>query len=304
MMRLAWMGLLALACGCNDWGSLEQQGIASASCLVGQASCGGACVDLQNDSGNCGACGVQCGDGTSCENGQCAAGAACATGQTMCNGRCLSTQSDLDNCGGCGRKCQGTCQGGVCSTNNPCQAPLTRCGDGTCHDLRNDPNNCGSCGVSCSANQSCSGGLCIAQMGCVSDADCAGGTPFCCSPTCVDRSSDPNNCGHCGVVCQAGQVCVGGACTDRMNCLQIFDVCFMSCPVPGWAQCVAACKPMGTPQAMADFQALVGCFQQTPCWAQNFCDHGPSSSAGCTACMTDDINGGACSAQWTTCQKD
>jgi len=35
------------------------------------ADCGGICADLGSDPGNCGACGVSCGDGAQCEHGAC-----------------------------------------------------------------------------------------------------------------------------------------------------------------------------------------------------------------------------------------
>jgi len=41
---------------------------------------------------------------------------------------------------------------------------------------------------------------------------CTGGTVDC-SGTCVDETSDPSNCGGCGIACQSTETCVGGQCT-------------------------------------------------------------------------------------------
>ena len=41
------------------------------SCPAGQADCAGACKTLGTDSANCGACGVACSAGTTCQNGAC-----------------------------------------------------------------------------------------------------------------------------------------------------------------------------------------------------------------------------------------
>lgn len=48
------------------------------TCLAGQATCAGACVDLQRDGGNCGACGAACGSGQVCQGGVC--GVRCGDG--------------------------------------------------------------------------------------------------------------------------------------------------------------------------------------------------------------------------------
>lgn len=42
-----------------------------AACPAGQTTCDGACVDLQDDGGNCGACGAVCPSGQVCQGGVC-----------------------------------------------------------------------------------------------------------------------------------------------------------------------------------------------------------------------------------------
>jgi hypothetical protein len=41
------------------------------NCYAGYTKCSGACVDLQNDSANCGSCGNACSVGISCVGGSC-----------------------------------------------------------------------------------------------------------------------------------------------------------------------------------------------------------------------------------------
>lgn len=203
----------------------------------GCETCGGsACVDLQTDAANCGACGKTCPTSASCANGACACpgglmdcggacvdtmtsaancgscgkscptGAACAAGAcacpagTMeCNGACVQTASDPANCGSCGKACAGgeVCNMGQCASG--CGA-LTQCG-GACVDTMTNASNCGSCGKACALGASCAAGQCQCPAG---KADCNG--------TCIDVNADPTNCGTCGKVCGAGTSCVNGQC--------------------------------------------------------------------------------------------
>ena len=98
--------------GSDDKTFLRKDAAAPASCAPltcpsGQASCGGTCVDLQNDPTNCGTCGVACAGGESCVSGTCC---------TSCGGTCVDLQNDLNNCGTCGVACAGGefCISGVC----------------------------------------------------------------------------------------------------------------------------------------------------------------------------------------------
>jgi Collagen triple helix repeat (20 copies)/Stigma-specific protein, Stig1 len=49
-----------------------------------------------------------------------------------------------------------------------------------------------------------------------------------CGASCVNLSSDPNNCGSCGTVCSSGSVCTAGACTP-VTCSAGKSVCNDSC---------------------------------------------------------------------------
>lgn len=86
-------------------------------CTLGQCfcpadqHCGGVCVDLGSDPGNCGECFNECLGLTTCVEGVCV----CPQGMVMCDGACVDLDSDAVNCGSCGRDCLGSaCAGGLC----------------------------------------------------------------------------------------------------------------------------------------------------------------------------------------------
>jgi hypothetical protein len=93
--------------------------------------------------------------------------------------------------------------------------------DGGCASL-DDVHTCGLCGNDCTllpnvsaAGLACVQGRCVYQCA-AGYSDCIDGGTGCgiyCSPTrtCVDTSSDPEDCGACGHGCQGG-ACVGGKC--------------------------------------------------------------------------------------------
>ncbi|MFV8751151.1 MXAN_6577-like cysteine-rich protein [Nannocystaceae bacterium ST9] len=118
-------------------------------------TCGGAaCVDLDTDAANCGACGEACPAGIECVAGACA----CPEGTEACGDTCLDTQSNPDACGGCDSACPANqvCWQGICADS--C-AGLTDCG-GACVDVQTDPANCGSCGNACAMGSACMNGGC------------------------------------------------------------------------------------------------------------------------------------------------
>ena len=72
-----------------------------------------------------------------------------------------------------------------------------------------DGGACSSC-VSCIPN----GNPCIDATCCCEAVD-----PDCCSGVCVDKDSDPNNCGECGNVCGANAYCKEGVCIEKSPAL-------------------------------------------------------------------------------------
>jgi hypothetical protein len=75
------------------------------------------CTNTTNNPANCGACGMQCGQGLVCTSSMCA----CPGGFTMCGGTdagrrtCTNTKVDKNNCGSCGNVCEaGMCVNSAC----------------------------------------------------------------------------------------------------------------------------------------------------------------------------------------------
>ena len=193
----------------------------SISCLPGYpTACSNAqhpfyCVDTENDSQNCGACGNACAPGEGCYGGSCLNFDPCTTaGGAWCNGRCTDLLIDESNCGACANECDyatETCMDGVCVGSSPsCPAGQTKCG-GACVDITSNTDNCGACGNVCSAAQQCVEGVCFIPPS--PPPSCQGGQTLC-GNSCVDTNTDFNNCGACGNSCSpnTSKKCSGGVC--------------------------------------------------------------------------------------------
>ena len=214
---------------CGGCGTACPGGICSGgacvTCEEGTTPCGAACVDTKTDLNNCGFCGNLC--GTQCIDGQCtgvgpAPALRCLWGETICGDECVNISEDRANCGGCGIVCPADSICGPMGVCHPCAPGLTVCGD-TCVDITSDLNNCGACGYVCpdDANYCGDGGdgiVCayppISGPQALAPTDVASCPPgqVDCGGICVDLSSDPFNCGSCGVICAAGTSCQSGAC--------------------------------------------------------------------------------------------
>lgn len=81
-------------------------------CAVGEARCGGACIKLESDSTNCGACGRNCPFEASCQSGECV----CPDDLTPCVDACVDILTDELHCGQCEHPCSlgQSCGSGVC----------------------------------------------------------------------------------------------------------------------------------------------------------------------------------------------
>lgn len=100
-------------------------------CGPGAVLCGDTCTVTAFDPGNCGQCGKACGDGESCDEGQCVPG--CGDGGlTMCGGACVDTESDPAHCGACDGACPGAsdeCVDGQCVAKVPPKGVYTMTND-------------------------------------------------------------------------------------------------------------------------------------------------------------------------------
>ena len=248
------------------------------ACDVGLTMCGMdnagglICKDLSSDSGNCGKCGVTCGNGQTCVGGQCQ----CGPNQLLCNGSCVSSSNNAD-CGRCGNACTGnstcrqTANGAACS----CPDGQVLC-NGLCTTVvGSDPTNCGGCGRQCGNGQSCVMGECMLV--------CGGTTPNKCGSTsCTNVKTDKANCGSCGNVCGAGQTCTDGVC-----CATGSKVCTGTCTnISSDPSNCGDCNNVCLAPAMCSSGAcMLVCGGSTP----DMC-----SASACTNVQTDENNCGKC----------
>lgn len=184
--------------------------------------CGGACVDLQADGRNCGACGNACAAGTACAAGRCVM--SCPAGSPdLCGAgdgaRCTRLAVDPQNCGTCGRTCAaGTaCAAGECVTSCPAGSPDV-CGVADaafCTTLAEDARNCGACGNACPVGAACVAGQCVTTCP-DGQAPYQGRCIELVSPSsCTDGDVYRRPCGMCGVTTRT---CVGNAWGDWSAC--------------------------------------------------------------------------------------
>jgi hypothetical protein len=232
-----------------------------AGCPPGMASCpsadggGTICVDLTSDSANCGTCAHSCPPGAMCIAqglvGTCICDTSAPDGGDLlfCPSGCVHSDSDPNNCGFCGNFCADTrvCNGGNCLCAP--DAGIVSCSPHTCANLNFDKTNCGACGNDCTLggslngilpNIECNAGQCV----------CAGGQKSICFSAasfpdlvCVSTTSDPDNCGGCGLS-DAGLLDGGGlppsphVCSPpTTSCVAGNCVCpngKQSCPAGGW----------------------------------------------------------------------
>jgi hypothetical protein len=204
-------GMCGMACPAGNTCAMGRCVAPRPTCMMGETDCAPmaptpTCVNTQTSNANCGACGVACPTGQTCQMGACT----CGTGQTLCGRTCVNTMTDRANCGACGRACPmgQSCTGAMCV----CPTGQTLCG-GACVNAQTDNSNCGMCGRVCPMGQTCTAGACACPMG-----QMACGTP----PMCINTMTDRANCGMCGRACTVmGQTCTGGMCacpTGQMAC--------------------------------------------------------------------------------------
>ncbi len=254
--------------------------------------CAGECVDLSAD--NCGACGIGCPIGSTC---QVQSGCVTDAGPAW---SCVQ-DSDCPNGRSCviGAGCVvSSCDAGTyfCSFASATDggAALGVCCSQGCVDIADDPSNCGACGQSCPPGFPCANGSCVG-MAC-NDESCIpptcgpdregaacsygpGQIGYCCDGLCVGASS----CGYCGTSCSG-------------YCNPVTGTCIAG-PVP--QGCLQSCAP-GTTCAMGVCVGSLCTWGAYPLPWQAFClaqdgEVGTCCFAGACAHLADDVyNCGAC----------
>jgi len=187
------------------------------ACAAGQTCCSGACVDTRANSDHCGTCGTKCmvtGATAKCEAGRCAI--------DVCPGTTADCDKDITNvcevdlsktlahCGACGKTCPFVVNGLPACVAGKCDATCDT-GFGNCDsDVSNgcetniltNATNCGTCGNVCPSTITngrpvCSTGKCTAVCN-AGYGDCDKNLSNGCE---ASITSDPKNCGGCGVEC-------------------------------------------------------------------------------------------------------
>jgi len=297
------------SCACEGaMGTSEQ-------CLTGQSCCQGlGCRWLGTDPTSCGACGVGCQPGETCETGVCQCGATtCNAGQSCCGSpatcrssddvlcvcggvqcrsgqlccalpsggdACTTTQYDSRNCGACGRTCGPgeNCQSGVCACQGTSLKDCVPTQPGCETNILADVNHCGACGNACDAGELCVNGACACMAGFTR-----------CDGVCVNEEADHQNCGGCGVLCTSAESCEAGTCVCRPG----FKFCGGECIDVDWdvencGGCGANC--LADPHVASAFCNAGSCeYQCNSGWG-----HCSANLAGCTESLTTTSNCGAC----------
>lgn len=154
----------------NATARCEGQGACAQVCNDGYGDCDGGAGNgcetfLRGSSMHCGACGVRCGAGTMCQNGECRS----SCSQTMCGELCVDTTNNVMHCGRCDAPCEARpnstprCVEGGCEAS--CTGGFLDC-DGSvttgCEvNPQSDPANCGACRRACLSTQRCVEGSCV-----------------------------------------------------------------------------------------------------------------------------------------------
>ncbi|GAA5892852.1 hypothetical protein JCM5296_006023 [Sporobolomyces johnsonii] len=214
------------------------------------------CRNILTDSNNCGAIGQVCqfphGYGA-CVSGVCTV-SSCMTGYYNVAGVCtsLNLQTDVNNCGFVGNKCSftlgaGTCSSGTC-TYTSCNTGYALT-SGVCKvvNLLTDASNCGTVGNVClSSYRNGGAGTCVNG---VCTTTCNSGYAFDYTYNfCRDVSSDINNCGAVGNVCNVAgalmSTCTSGVCAASA-CLSGYVLSNGACSVVNLLTDVNNCGFLG-----------------------------------------------------------
>jgi len=313
-------------------------GVCNGPCSAGYADCNnneqvdGCETHIASDVNHCGGCGLACSGNNvpvpACTNGQCTGN--CAAGFADCNNNkqtdgCETNIGTVSNCGGCGSACSTNHDTPTC-VNSQCQLSCSS-GYGNCDgmvsngcetNITTDAMNCGGCGMPCSTNHdtpTCVNSQC--QLSCSSGyGNCDGMVSNGCE---TDTTSDPMNCGACGVICSpnhmqtitcgAPGVCDGTCATGFADCNsnKQSDGCESDLSQPSTCgSCTNDCLQSGLGHACLG-GGKCGCATAADCGtlgdtcnASNACQCGMGSP--CTQAGTQCFNGACLLSKGQPCQ--
>jgi Lamin Tail Domain len=292
-----------------------------AACDTGFDNCdpsivNGCEANLQLDPSHCGQCGALCQPvgSSACINGECQT-TGCDPGAGDCdnlpdNGCEVDLTSDVTNCGYCGNACVLTHATAACASSQcvveACDPGFDDCdgvnANGCEADIASSVGDCGGCNAPCSnlnnLSRACTSGVCsyVCNSG---FADCNGPQAGHIDDGCETViSADVNNCGGCGVSCQAqngSNPCVNSVCTPQCS------IGFGNCdgnPINGCETAtsvdIANCGACGT--VCAQIHASNACVSGVcvPTCASGYADCDGNPNNGCETPTTSVNNCGGC----------
>ena len=199
-------------------------------CPNGLTNCGGTCVDLKSDPGNCGGCAAACaqpagGGEAACVSFQCTV--KCQAGDHVCSGVCTTAKS-VATCGTSCTPCPtpsngtATCDGTTCGAQ--CSSGFHACGTecASSTSIYSCGTSCNPCAPPANATATCDGNSCdftcnVGAHRC--GGSCAADTSVtACGPSCVTCPAAPAHgtpsctAGACGFTCSFGYVKSGASC--------------------------------------------------------------------------------------------
>ncbi len=290
----------------------------ASSCASGFGDCNGdpadGCEASLSTSDHCGACSNACSGATPACSASGLSSPQCVstcTG-TVCGGACVDTESDSSHCGGCGNACSlahgtASCVASACAIAS-CSAGFADC-DGIaangCETDLSQATHCGGCNTAATPT-ACAGGTPVCSVSgtayqCTSG--CSSSAPTLCSgSTCVDTTSDANNCGDCGIACSGGMTCQSGACACASGSHNCGGTCANN---TNPSNCGTACgSPCATPtngSATCDGTSCgIACnTNYTNC--AGACVDEQNDDNNCGGCGTVCQNGASCATGQCTC---
>jgi hypothetical protein len=266
-------------------------GSCSFTCSTGFGNCdsdatNGCETDVRVSVSHCGSCGNACPARpnalATCSGSSC--GISCLTGFGNCdsnntNGCEADLRTSTSHCGACGRACvlsnaTSACDTGACTIAacNPGYADCDGNATNGCEaNEQSSPLHCGGCGMVCPVPTepnrvaTCGSGTC--GTACAPGfGDCDGDL----SNGCEMDLRTTSNCGACGRVCSAGQLCLGGNCTAgsiTSYSLSSSPQTFLdACAVPGHAELLTGAADDSTVAITLPFEFLFYAARGTAAW--------------------------------------
>jgi len=155
-------------------------------------------------------------------------------------------------------------------------------------ELSSDPGHCGGDGTSCGSCGDGADGCVDGRCSCGDGSACGEGTQCCGdgeSASCLDVREDPNNCGGCGIVCQAGPnavaTCRDGQCVKSATCTAPYGACDPARPDDCVVNTDTSSEHCGVCGNTCSPSQATGCVDGTCA-----CGEGPSCMGGETCCGT------------------